>query len=130
MYHTSCVISRIASSVHIFITKMYLQKKAIKGMGAALSRINELRGLNILQGREYCENGRVKADLSFVNFASSNETEELAESELSTFRWSKIRGLAEVSSAMKRNRCHLCMQGQIIILRQKKITECACHLRA
>lgn len=98
----------------VLVESLPLNNQAIKGMGQALSRINELRGLNVLQGPGFCnEAGQVKADLSFVapvtpdstaaatvaiaaNETTAAEAVETANSEdISTFRWSKIKGLAE-----------------------------------
>lgn len=76
----------------VLIDSLPLNNQGIKGMGAALSRINELRGS---PGYQVCTDGRVKADLSFVGM-EGNSTEEMAEAELSAFRWAKIKGLAEV----------------------------------
>ncbi|TFJ83775.1 hypothetical protein NSK_004877 [Nannochloropsis salina CCMP1776] len=88
----------------VLVESLPLNNQAIKGMGQALSRINELRGLNVLQGSGLCnEAGQVIADLSFVTAATSepgmlNTTaaeDNGVPGDISTFRWSKIKGLAE-----------------------------------
>lgn len=79
----------------VLVESLPLNNQAIKGMGQALSRINELRGLNVLQGQDFCsEQGQVKADLSFVSAGNATASAEAGE-DVSTFRWSKIKGLAE-----------------------------------
>ena len=82
----------------VLIDSLPLNNQGIKGMGAALSRINELRG-GMQAGYQVCTDGRVKADLSYVGMDGRNSTEEMAEAELSAFRWAKIKGLAEVCAA-------------------------------
>lgn len=80
----------------VLIDSLPLNNQGIKGMGAALSRINELRG-GMQAGYQVCTDGRVKADLSYVGMDGGNSTAaEMAEGELSAFRWAKIKGLAEV----------------------------------
>lgn len=81
----------------VLIDSLPLNNQGIKGMGAALSRINELRG-GMQAGYQVCKDGRVKADLSYVGMDGRNSTEDMAEAELSAFRWAKIKGLAEVSA--------------------------------
>lgn len=94
----------------VLVESLPLNNQAIKGMGQALSRINELRGLNVLQGPGFCnEAGQVQADLSFVapesqatgaNETTASDAVKTANGEdISTFRWSKIKGLAEIVRA-------------------------------
>jgi hypothetical protein len=91
----------------VLIDSLPLNNQGIKGMGNALSRINELRG-GLQAGYRVCTEGRVKADLSYVapgtDDGDGDDTVGTADAdaELSTFRWAKIKGLAEVSRSVGR----------------------------
>lgn len=85
----------------VLVDSLPLNSQGIRGMGTALSRINELRG-GLQAGFQACKNGRVSADLSYVapGGGDKNATAAMAEAELSAFRWAKIKGLAEVRACV------------------------------